>query len=96
MIWMVLRKVPENISNKEVLEENLHKPLTSVPDPFGKFNSFGEHNNEMLKSFLDQFGFSYEFKSSTVLYKSGIFDDTLKLVLTNYDQIMNIILPTLG
>ena len=91
-----LRKVPENISNKEVLEKNLHKPLTSVPDPFGKFNSFGEHNNEMLKSFLDQFGFSYEFKSSTVLYKSGVFDETLKLILFNYDKIMNIILPTLG
>jgi len=91
-----LRKVPENILNKEVLEKNLHKPLTSVPDPFGKFNSFGEHNNEMLKSFLDQFGFSYEFKSSTVLYKSGVFDETLKLILSNYDKIMNIILPTLG
>src|SRR6056300_612170 len=91
-----LRKVPENISNKEVLEKNLHKPLTSVPDPFGKFNSFGEHNNEMLKSFLDQFGFSYEFKSSTVLYKAGVFDETLKLILSNYDKIMNIILPTLG
>ena len=76
-----LRKVPENISNKEVLEQNLNKPLTSVPDPFGKYNSFGEHNNERLKSFLDQFGFHYEFKSSTELYQSGIFDDTLKLVL---------------
>src|SRR6056300_2019585 len=91
-----LRKVPENISNKEVLEKNLHKPLTSVPDPFGKFSSFGEHNNEMLKSFLDKFGFSYEFKSSTTLYKAGVFDETLKLILSNYDKIMNIILPTLG
>ena len=91
-----LRKVPENISNKKVLEDNLHKPLTSVPDPFGKFNSFGEHNNEMLKSFLDQFNFNYEFKSSTTLYKSGIFDEALKLVLSKYDQIMNVVLPTLG
>jgi lysyl-tRNA synthetase class 1 len=91
-----LRKVPENISNKAVLEKNLHKPLTSVPDPFGKFSSFGEHNNEMLKSFLDKFSFSYEFKSSTTLYKAGVFDETLKLILSNYDKIMNIILPTLG
>ena len=91
-----LRKVPDNISNKEVLEQNLNKPLTSVPDPFGKYNSFGEHNNERLKSFLDQFGFHYEFKSSTELYQSGIFDDTLKLVLDKYDSIMNIVLPTLG
>ena len=91
-----LRKVPENIPNPEKLEENLHKPLTQVPDPFGKFNSFGEHNNEMLKNFLDKFNFKYTFKSSSVLYKSGFFNDTLKLILENYEGIMNIIIPTLG
>ena len=91
-----LRKVPENIPNKVVLEENLHKPLTSVPDPFEKFKSFGEHNNEMLKKFLDEFKFNYTFKSSTEMYKQGKFNDALLLVLEKYDQIMEIILPTLG
>ena len=91
-----LRKVPENVPNQEILNTNLHKPLTVVPDPFGKFNSFGEHNNEMLKNFLKKFKFKYNFKSSTVLYKSGFFNDTLKLILENYEGIMNIILPTLG
>jgi lysyl-tRNA synthetase, class I len=91
-----LRKVPENIPNKEILENNLHKPLTSIPDPFNKFKSFGEHNNEMLKKFLDQFKFKYTFKSSTETYKKGIFNETLLLVMHNYEKIMNIILPTLG
>ena len=91
-----LRKVPENIPNQNLLNENLHKPLTEVPDPFGKFNSFGEHNNEMLKDFLNSFNFKYSFKSSTDLYKSGYFNSTLKIILDNYDGIMNIILPTLG
>ena len=91
-----LRKVPENIPQKELLEKNLHKPLTQVPDPFNKFNSFGEHNNEMLKSFLDSFNFDYNFKSSTVLYKKGFFNPSLQIILENYDGIMNIILPTLG
>ncbi len=91
-----LRKVPDNIPNKDLLEKNLNKPLTKVPDPFKKFNSFGEHNNEMLKNFLDQFGFKYIFKSSTELYNSGEFNDTLKLVLKNYKGIMEIIIPTLG
>ncbi|MDC3030274.1 lysine--tRNA ligase [Candidatus Pelagibacter sp.] len=91
-----LRKVPENIPQKELLEKNLHKPLTQVPDPFGKFNSFGEHNNEMLKTFLDSFNFDYNFKSSTSLYKSGFFNSALQIILENYDGIMNIILPTLG
>ena len=91
-----LRKVPDNVPNKYILEENLHKPLTQVPDPFQKFNSFGEHNNEMLKTFLDNFNFDYNFKSSTSLYKSGFFNSSLKVILENYEGIMNIILPTLG
>ena len=91
-----LRKVPENIPNKELLENNLHKPLTVVPDPFKKFNSFGEHNNEMLKTFLDNFNFIYTFKSSSELYKTGFFNETLKLILNKYNEIMDIIIPTLG
>jgi len=91
-----LRKIPDNVPNQKILEKNLNKPLTKVPDPFNKFKSFGEHNNEMLKNFLDNFNFKYTFKSSTLLYKSGFFNTTLQLILENYDAIMNIILPTLG
>ena len=91
-----LRKVPDNVPNPEVLEAALDKPLTEVPDPFGTHNSFGEHNNARLQAFLDQFGFEYEFRSSTDCYKSGEFDETLKLVLEKYDEVINVILPTLG
>jgi lysyl-tRNA synthetase class 1 len=91
-----LRKVPDNVPNQELLNANLHKPLTQVPDPFNKYNSFGEHNNEMLKNFLNSFNFRYNFKSSTSLYKSGYFNPTLQIILENYDGVMNIILPTLG
>ena len=91
-----LRKVPDNVPNKDILNKNLNKPLTQVPDPFGKYQSFGEHNNNMLKNFLDNFNFQYSFKSSTHLYKSGFFNESLKLILKNFENIMNIILPTLG
>ncbi len=91
-----LRKVPDNVPNQKLLNDNLHKPLTKVPDPFEKFDSFGEHNNEMLKDFLDSFKFNYNFQSSTSLYKSGFFNSTLKIILENYEGIMNIIIPTLG
>jgi len=91
-----LRKVPDNVPEKKLLEKNLHKPLSEVPDPFKKFKSFGEHNNEMLKNFLDNFKFNYNFKSSTDLYKSGFFNSSLQIILENYDDIMGIILPTLG
>ena len=91
-----LRKIPENVPNKEILSDNLHKPLTSVPDPFEKFKSFGEHNNEMLKKFLNKFKFNYDFKSSTELYKSGYFNSTLEIIFENYQSIMEIVMPTLG
>ena len=91
-----LRKIPDNVPNKDQLVQSLHKPLTNVPDPFGKFKSFGEHNNEMLKNFLNKFNFKYTFKSSTELYKSGFFNSTLQLILENYQGIMDIIIPTLG
>ena len=90
-----LRKVPENIPNDKILKNNLGKPLTSIPDPFNKFKSFAEHNNTMLKQFLKKFNFEFSFKSSTENYKSGKFNESLKRVAEKYDDIMNIILPTL-
>ena len=91
-----LRKVPDNIPNADMLAQHLGKPLTQVPDPFGLYESFGHHNNVMLCKFLDSFGFYYEFQSATDWYKSGRFDDALKLVLHHYDEIIGVILPTLG
>jgi lysyl-tRNA synthetase class 1 len=91
-----LRKVPSNVPNQELLHAALNKPLTAVPDPFGKFPSFAHHNNAMLRDFLDQFGFDYEFVSATEAYKSGAFDETLLQMLKAYDKVMDIILPTLG
>ena len=90
-----LRKVPENVPNKKMLNEFIGKPLTSIPDPFEKFESFGHHNNAKLRFFLDKFNFDYEFISSTESYKAGKFDETLITILQNYESILSIILPSL-
>jgi lysyl-tRNA synthetase, class I len=92
-----LRKVPDNVPNKDMLKAYLDKPLTSVPDPFThEYSSFAAHNNARLRKFLDQFGFEYEFFSATERYKSGDMDATLLRMLEVYDKVMDIILPTLG
>ena len=91
-----LRKVPEGIPNPEILREDLYKPLTVVRDPFGEYPSFGQHNNARLKKFLDGFGFTYEFLSSTECYKGGVFDQTLLTALDRFEQIQAVMLPTLG
>src|SRR5271167_4606988 len=89
-----LRKVPDNVPNKEMLAAHLGEPLTRVPDPFGSpHGSFGAANNARLRAFLDRFGFDYEFASSTDYYASGRFDETLLRMLAVYDEVMDIILP---
>ncbi|MGD2133133.1 MAG: lysine--tRNA ligase [Maricaulaceae bacterium] len=90
------RKVPTNLPNQEMLAEHLGKPLTAVPDPFGEYEGFAQHNNARLMAFLDSFGFEYEFLSSTEQYTSGVFDETLLTMLERFDQVMEIMLPTLG
>ncbi|HEX2509323.1 MAG TPA: lysine--tRNA ligase [Microvirga sp.] len=90
-----LRKVPDNVPNKELLASFLNKPLTRVPDPFGTHESFGAHNNARLRAFLDAFGFDYEFLSATECYASGRFDRTLLTVLERYEAVMAIMLPSL-
>jgi len=90
-----LRKIPDNIPNQDLIRPHLNKPLTKVPDPFGKFESFGHHNNAMLRDFLDRFGFEYEFRSASECYASGIFDKALLRVLERYDEVMAIMLPSL-
>jgi lysyl-tRNA synthetase class 1 len=92
-----MRKIPDNVPDRAFLEPHLHRPLTSVPNPFGgDYASFGDHNNAMLRRFLDTFGFDYEFASATEYYKSGRFDAILRRVAERYDAIMAIMLPTLG
>ena len=90
-----LRKVPDNVPNGAMLAEHLGKPLTRIPDPFGTHDSFAAHNNARLRAFLDQYGFDYEFASSTDYYLGGRFDDAIRGVLAKFDAIQAVMLPTL-
>jgi len=90
------RKIPDNVPNREMLEEDRDKPVTSVRDPFGEHESFGAHNNARLRAFLDGFGFDYTFMSSTETYRSGRLDEVLLRILERFDAIQAIMLPTLG
>ena len=90
-----MRKVPGNVPNPEALVEHMQKPLTAVPDPFGTHESFGHHNNAMLRRFLDTFGFEYEFISANDFYGSGQFDEVLKRAVVKYDEVMAVMLKSL-
>ena len=90
-----LRKVPDNVPNRAMMQQHLGKPLTEVPDPFGEYASFAAHNNARLQKFLDAFGFDYEFASSTTYYKSGRFDAALLHMLARLDDVQKIMLASL-
>lgn len=91
-----LRKVPDNIPNPDSIALHLGKPLTSIPDPYNKYESFGHHNNAMFRNFLDELEIQYEFHSATSMYTKGKFDEGLLKIFENYDEIISIIAPTLG
>jgi lysyl-tRNA synthetase class 1 len=92
-----MRKVPPGVPHQDLMHGHLGRPLSKVPDPFGcGHRSYADHNNGILRQFLDRFGFDYEFLASSDCYASGRFDETLKSVLRNYGAIMDVMLPTLG
>jgi lysyl-tRNA synthetase class 1 len=92
-----MRKVPPGVPNQAMMLANLDQPLSAVPNPFGTDHpSYAAHNNAMLRQFLDSFGFDYEFLASSECYRGGRFDETLLAILSNYDAIMGVMLPTLG
>ncbi len=91
-----MRKIPDNVPNPEMLEPYLQRPLTAVPDPFGTHDSYGAHMNARLRAFLDHFGFDYAFQSATTLYQNGTYDAALLQALARFDEIMQVMLPTLG
>lgn len=90
------RNVPGNVPMQDALKADLNLPLTKVRDPFGTHEGFAQHNNAMLREFLDSFGFDYEFASATDYYQSGRFDEMLQVALERFDKIQEIMLPTLG
>jgi lysyl-tRNA synthetase, class I len=92
-----MRKIPPGVPHQDMMHEHLDQPLSKVPDPFGCGHaSYADHNNGILRQFLDRFGFDYEFVASSDCYASGRFDEVLKQVLLNYDAITAVMLPTLG
>jgi lysyl-tRNA synthetase, class I len=92
-----MRKVPPGVPHQDMMHAHLDQPLCAVPDPYGcGHKSYADHNNGLLRQFLDRFGFDYEFLASSDCYRSGRFDEALRGVLSNYDAIMGVMLPTLG
>jgi lysyl-tRNA synthetase class 1 len=90
-----MRKIPGNVPDPSALEPYMQQPLTAVPDPFGTHDSFGAHMNAKLNSFLDTFGFEYEFVSATNYYKTGKMDEILLQAADKYDDVMKIMLKSL-
>ena len=91
-----LRKVPLNFPNQRMLKEHLGRPLCTIPDPFSESDCFSGYMNNKLRDFLDTYQFNYEFKSSSVSYKGGDFDQGLAILLEKVQDVHSIVAPTLG
>jgi lysyl-tRNA synthetase class 1 len=93
-----LRKLPRKLADAEgnivslgevdaaALGQNLGKPYTDIPDPFGDVGSYGEHFTNLIARGAEQLGVDIEVLSTTELYESGEMDPAVRHVLTHQDE----------
>jgi lysyl-tRNA synthetase class 1 len=89
-----LRKVPAGLP--ESLSKYLGYPVTSIPDLYGCHGSFGEHMTSLLLDSLDQSGIKYTFMSAKKSYEMGLFNEEIKMILTNAQRVGEIVREEVG
>ncbi|WP_316505521.1 lysine--tRNA ligase [Nitrosopumilus sp.] len=80
-----LRKIPEGFPDS--LEEQLAKPVSLIPDPYGCHESYGMHMSSILLDGLDKVGIEYNFRRAVDTYKQGLLKDQIHVILQNSTKI---------
>jgi len=98
-----LRKLPRKLADADgnvvglgevdaaALGQNLGKPYTDIPDPFGEVGSYGEHFTNLIRRGAEQLGVDIEVVSTTEMYESGKMDEAVRYVLEHADEARRIL-----
>ncbi len=71
------------------LEQYMGVPISIAPSPDGN-GSFGDYYGSKMKSLLDQLGVKPEIYKTSEIYKTGKFDDAIKVVLDKVDKVRKV------
>lgn len=75
-----LRKVPEGLD--ESLHEYIAKPVSTIPDPDGCYDSYGMRMSSLLLDGLDKAGITYRFQRAYDTYKEGLMERQIDIILS--------------
>lgn len=78
--------LPENLKQ---LEEYMGVPISNAPSPDGN-GTFGEYFSEKMKVLFDQLGINPQIYKTSEIYKSGKFDEAIRIALDNADKIRKV------
>ena len=91
-----LRKVPDNVPNKEMMRAHLNQPLTKVPDPFGEYRELRRRQQCAAQEIPRPLRLRLRVhERDRELPRRPGFDATLLKMLAAYDEVMAIMLPSL-
>ncbi|MCK9288247.1 MAG: lysine--tRNA ligase [Sphaerochaetaceae bacterium] len=87
----VFRKVPKNMPEPELLKTYLRKPITSVPDTTGKWESYAQANEKAVEQLLPVVGVEPEYIYQAQRYQSSVYAEGMKTALEHRMRIKEIL-----
>jgi len=87
----VFRKVPQDIPQQQMLEENLRRSVADVPDPYGLTDSYACHHIEQFESSLEPLGIEPEFIRQSRRYRAGRYAEQIRRALEKKEIIREVL-----
>ncbi|GHV84884.1 lysine--tRNA ligase [Spirochaetia bacterium] len=87
----VFRKVPANMPNQEELEKYLRFPITMVPDPWGRDESYARHHEVDVETVLPLVGIFPEFLYQSKKYRVSQYAEKIRQALEHREVLKSIL-----
>ena len=89
-----LRKVP--VGMPESLRKYLGHPVSAIPDPYNCHETYSAHMNSLLKEAMDRCGVEYTFHSGAEDYRTGLFTEQIRKIVSSADRVGEIVKEEVG
>ncbi len=87
----VFRKVPVDMPQQQMLQDNLRRSIADVPDPHGEHDSYASHNIAALERSLEPMHIAPEFIRQSKRYRAGTYAEGIRKALAGRDEIARIL-----
>jgi lysyl-tRNA synthetase class 1 len=83
----VFRKVPDNMPDPEALAQYLRFPITEVPDPWGRDESYARHHEVDVEQVLPEVGIYPEYLYQSKKYRASTYAEGIRTAFLKRDAL---------